>query len=109
MCRAAPNSLAQPLAPSSSRSPPRPKNVYADDGEPAAPAPCSCSRGRLLAQLQDLDELREELDDEEYEETKADTLEQLKEFEKSLQTMSAGKTTLMSDLGRVSARRESRS
>ena len=29
----------------------------------------------------------DELDDEEYEETKADTLEQLKEFEKSLQTI----------------------
>ena len=58
---------------------------------------------RLLSQLKDLDELRDELDDEEYEETKADTLEQLKEFEKSLRTMSAGKTTLMSDLGRVSA------
>lgn len=57
---------------------------------------------RLLSQLKDLDELRDELDDEEYEETKADTLEQLKEFEKSLRTMSAGKTTLMSDLGRVS-------
>ena len=58
---------------------------------------------RLLSQLKDLDELRDELDDEKYEETKADTLEQLKEFEKSLRTMSAGKTTLMSDLGRVSA------
>ena len=49
-----------------------------------------------------MEELREELDDEEYEETKADTLEQLKEFEKSLQTMAAGKTTVVSDLGRVS-------
>ena len=58
---------------------------------------------RLLSQLQDLDELRDELDDEEYEETKADTLEQLKEFEKSLKTMAAGKTTLMTDLSRVSA------
>ena len=56
---------------------------------------------RLLSQLTDLEELREELDDEEYEETKADTLEQLKEFERSLATMSAGKTTLMSDLDRM--------
>lgn len=58
---------------------------------------------RLLSQLSDLEELREELDDEEYEETKEDTLDQLKEFEKSLATMSAGKTTLMSDLDRVSS------
>ena len=58
---------------------------------------------RLLSQLQDLEELRDELDDEEYEETKTDTLEQLKEFEKSLKTMSAGKTTLLSDIGRVSS------
>ena len=57
---------------------------------------------RLLSQLKDLEELREELDDEEYEETKADTLDQLKEFEKSLKTMSSGKTSVMSDLDRVS-------
>ncbi|WZN60494.1 ICAT domain-containing protein [Chloropicon roscoffensis] len=56
---------------------------------------------RLLSQLKDLDELRDELDDEEYEETKADTLEQLKEFEKSLQTMASGKNTVVSDLGRM--------
>lgn len=33
---------------------------------------------KLLTQLQDLEELRDELDDDEYEETRADTLEQMK-------------------------------
>ena len=32
---------------------------------------------RLMLQLQDLEELRAELDDDEYEETRKDTLEQL--------------------------------
>ena len=32
---------------------------------------------RLMMQLQDLEDLRAELDDDEYEETKQDTLEQL--------------------------------
>jgi len=34
--------------------------------------------GRLLAQLSDLDELRAELDDDEYAETRRDTMEQIK-------------------------------
>ena len=39
---------------------------------------------RLMTQLNDLEEMREELDEEEYITTKQETLEQLKEFQKSL-------------------------
>eukprot|EP01112_Ceratiomyxa_fruticulosa_P021933 TRINITY_DN788_c0_g1_i1.p1 TRINITY_DN788_c0_g1~~TRINITY_DN788_c0_g1_i1.p1 ORF type:complete len:485 (-),score=142.16 TRINITY_DN788_c0_g1_i1:126-1388(-) len=56
---------------------------------------------RLLAQLQDLEELREDIDDDEYEETKQDTLEQMKEFEATLKKMMAGDMTLISELGSV--------
>eukprot|EP00622_Pseudochattonella_farcimen_P004268 FR739626.1.p1 GENE.FR739626.1~~FR739626.1.p1 ORF type:complete len:194 (+),score=27.19 FR739626.1:132-713(+) len=47
---------------------------------------------RLLSQLEDCETMREELDDEEYEEMRADTMEQMKEFEKSLESMKAGNT-----------------
>lgn len=41
---------------------------------------------------------REDLDDDEYEETKKETLEQLKEFKVSLDKMLAGDMTLVDDL-----------
>ena len=55
-------------------------------------------RDRLLDQLKDLDELREELDAGEYEAMKADTIAQLKEFEASLAKMVEGNMTLQSEL-----------
>lgn len=54
---------------------------------------------RLMAQLADLEELRADLDDDEYEETKTDTLEQLQEFGASLKKMIAGDMTLVDSLG----------
>ena len=41
---------------------------------------------------------REDLDDDEYEETKTETLEQLKEFESTLKKMVAGNVTLVDQL-----------
>lgn len=50
---------------------------------------------RLMNQLQDLESCREDLDDDEYEETKQETLEQLKEFQASLKKMVEGNMTLV--------------
>ena len=60
---------------------------------------------RLVVQLQDCEELREELDDEEYEETREDTLKQMGEFEQSLNKMMSGDVTLVD---KVSSRRKYR-
>eukprot|EP00240_Pyramimonas_obovata_P014134 CAMPEP_0118933618 /NCGR_PEP_ID=MMETSP1169-20130426/12091_1 /TAXON_ID=36882 /ORGANISM="Pyramimonas obovata, Strain CCMP722" /LENGTH=203 /DNA_ID=CAMNT_0006876401 /DNA_START=61 /DNA_END=673 /DNA_ORIENTATION=+ len=54
---------------------------------------------RLMSQLSDLEELREDLDDDEYAETKAETLQQLEEFKASLQKMMSGDITLQDELG----------
>mmetsp|Transcript_3568 Transcript_3568/g.12794 ORF Transcript_3568/g.12794 Transcript_3568/m.12794 type:complete len:175 (+) Transcript_3568:95-619(+) len=54
---------------------------------------------RLLTQLQDLEELREDLEEEEYEETKGETLQQLEEFQRSLEKMVKGDMTLVDSLG----------
>eukprot|EP00744_Colponema_vietnamica_P012457 GILI01017477.1.p1 GENE.GILI01017477.1~~GILI01017477.1.p1 ORF type:complete len:115 (-),score=46.10 GILI01017477.1:10-354(-) len=56
---------------------------------------------RLLTQLNDLEEMKAELDEAEYESTKADTLEQLKTFQESLQRMKAGDMTLVDDINRA--------
>ena len=56
---------------------------------------------RLLVQLEDLEEFREELDDDEYEETKAETMQQLREFEASLEELTAGNMTLVSEMNSV--------
>lgn len=53
---------------------------------------------RLVQQLQDLEECRDELDDDEYEETKKDTIEQLKEFKESLQKMASGDVSLVDEI-----------
>lgn len=53
---------------------------------------------RLLTQLKDLEELKEELDVDEYEQTKSETLAQLQEFEQSLGRIAAGNTTLEDDI-----------
>lgn len=53
---------------------------------------------RLMQQLQDLEECREDLDEEEYEETKKETLEQLSEFNDSLKKIMTGDMTLVDEL-----------
>jgi len=53
---------------------------------------------RLLNQLKDLEECREDLDDDEYEETKRETLEQMQEFEETLKKMVAGNMSLVDQL-----------
>eukprot|EP00051_Salpingoeca_urceolata_P009598 m.116344 g.116344 ORF g.116344 m.116344 type:complete len:190 (+) comp16376_c0_seq5:1334-1903(+) len=54
---------------------------------------------RLMVQLQDLEECREDLEDDEYEETKAETLDQLQEFKESLSKLAAGNMSLVDELG----------
>ena len=49
---------------------------------------------RLVSQLADLEESKDEFLVEEYEEMRQDTLEQLQEFEKSLQKLNCGEVTL---------------
>ncbi|KAJ8021912.1 Protein LZIC [Holothuria leucospilota] len=53
---------------------------------------------RLVAQLSDLEECREDMDEDEYEEVKQETLEQLHEFKESLAKMAEGNMTLVDDL-----------
>lgn len=53
---------------------------------------------RLVAQLSDLEECRAELDEDEYEETKRETLEQLREFQQSLAKIVSGDMTLVDQL-----------
>ncbi|XP_064598869.1 protein LZIC-like [Liolophura sinensis] len=53
---------------------------------------------RLMQQLSDLEECREDLDADEYEETKGDTMEQLKEFKESLDKMMEGNLSLVDEL-----------
>ena len=54
---------------------------------------------RLLAQLQDLDDLKDELDEDEIEDIRADTLEQMEEFEASLSRIMSKDLTLVDSLG----------
>ncbi|KFM79575.1 Protein LZIC, partial [Stegodyphus mimosarum] len=54
---------------------------------------------RLMAQLTDLEECKNELDNDEYEETKSETIEQLKEFNISLSKIISGNMTLVDQLG----------
>ncbi|XP_072174462.1 protein LZIC-like [Diadema setosum] len=53
---------------------------------------------RLVAQLADLEEAREDLDDDEYEETKQDTIEQLEDFKKTLEKLMKGNMSLVDEL-----------
>ena len=53
---------------------------------------------RLLSQLEDLEELRDELSAEEYASTKAETLGGLRDFQASLAKMASGSMTLQSEL-----------
>lgn len=54
---------------------------------------------RLLTQLQDLEDMREDLEEDEYIDSKEDTLKQMEEFEQSLARMMTGNMTLVSELG----------
>lgn len=56
---------------------------------------------RLLTQLQDLDEMKDDLEEDEYNESRADTLQQMQEFEQSLNKMLAGDMTLVDEIGHV--------
>jgi hypothetical protein len=61
----------------------------------------------LLTQLQDLEDLRSEIDDDEYAEVRGDTLDQLREFDAQLNKMAQGDITLVSELGAVKLALES--
>lgn len=54
---------------------------------------------RLLTQLEDLEELRDEFTDEEYEQEKAETLAQLREFQAFLDRAVSGNLTLVDEFG----------
>lgn len=54
---------------------------------------------RLVAQLADLEECKGDLDQSEYEETKNETLEQLKEFHQTLEKLISGNMTLVDEFG----------
>jgi len=56
---------------------------------------------RLITQLQDLEEMREELEPEEYRETKKETLQQMREFQAFLRKTAAGNLSLVNDLGSI--------
>lgn len=56
---------------------------------------------RLLAQLQDLEDSKADLDAKEYEEMKADTYSQLSEFQATLEKMLKGDMTLVDEFGSV--------
>lgn len=56
---------------------------------------------RLLRQLNDLREEKDNLDPDEYEDMEKDTLDQLKEFQESLKKMVAGNLTLEDELSSV--------
>ncbi|XP_015927868.1 protein LZIC [Parasteatoda tepidariorum] len=54
---------------------------------------------RLVAQLADLEECKNDLDEDEYEETKSETVEQLKEFNSTLSNLMTGNISLVDELG----------
>ncbi|KAK2581611.1 hypothetical protein KPH14_002115 [Odynerus spinipes] len=54
---------------------------------------------RLVQQLEDLEECRDEMPNEEYEEAKEETMEQLRELNESLQRMISGDMTLVNQFG----------
>ncbi len=51
-----------------------------------------------MQQLADLEEMRDEFDDAEYESTKQETLDQLKEFQRSLAKMAEGNMSLVDEI-----------
>ena len=55
---------------------------------------------RLLAQLDDLEELRDELEPDEVEEMRAETMEEMKEFEATLEKMMSSNEQLVDEFAR---------
>lgn len=53
---------------------------------------------RLVQQLEDLEECRNEIEEDEYNETKLETMEQLREFNNSLSKIISGDMTLVDEL-----------
>ena len=53
---------------------------------------------RLLQQLQDLDDMKEDMEMAEYESSRQDTLEQMKEFEVTLEKLMSGDMNLQTQL-----------
>src|SRR3990167_696851 len=56
---------------------------------------------RLLTQLQDCEDLKADLEPEEYEDTRQETLAQLRQFQATLEKMTSGDNGLVSKLGSV--------
>jgi hypothetical protein len=56
---------------------------------------------RLLTQLQDIEDMKADMDDEEYSTTRQETMDQLQEFEVSLNKMAAGNMSLVDSIGSV--------
>mmetsp|Transcript_14890 Transcript_14890/g.27522 ORF Transcript_14890/g.27522 Transcript_14890/m.27522 type:complete len:196 (+) Transcript_14890:671-1258(+) len=56
---------------------------------------------RLLTQMNDLEELRDELEEDEYTTMKADTLAQLREFERQLERLKSGDMSLIDEINTV--------
>ena len=54
---------------------------------------------RLIQQLADIEEVKNEMDQSEYNDIKEETLEQLKEFNERLSKMISGNMTLVDQLG----------
>ena len=54
---------------------------------------------RLVQELADLEDCREDLEDDEYEESKRDAMEQLAEFETSLSKLASGDMGLLDEMG----------
>lgn len=54
---------------------------------------------RLLQQLADLEEVKDELDESEYQENKTETLEQILDVASSLKKLDSGNMTLTDQLG----------
>eukprot|EP01013_Petalomonas_cantuscygni_P013066 TRINITY_DN2721_c0_g1_i1.p2 TRINITY_DN2721_c0_g1~~TRINITY_DN2721_c0_g1_i1.p2 ORF type:complete len:187 (-),score=41.28 TRINITY_DN2721_c0_g1_i1:179-739(-) len=58
---------------------------------------------RLITQLQDCEEMKDDLEEDEYQDMKETTLQQLREFEGSLQKMSSGSVSLTTQVEAVRA------
>jgi hypothetical protein len=56
---------------------------------------------RLLTQLQDLEDMKSDLEEGEYEESRKDTLMQMEEFEQTLNKMISGDMTLVDEIGMI--------
>jgi hypothetical protein len=56
---------------------------------------------RLVSQLEDLEEMKDEMDPDEYNETKEQTIDQMKEFQAFLKKAIGGNMTLVNEFGSV--------